>query len=143
MLDRFIELEIMNTTRYHGMGIVTWSPLAQGLLTGKYNTGIPTGTRGENSKSMKREMTEENLGKIKKICDIATGLNIKPSQLALAWILQRSEVTSVITGATHPNQVKENAKAADVNLDKDVLAQLETLLNNKPHLWPTYEPATP
>lgn len=143
MLDRYIELEILNTTNYHGMGVVTWSPLAQGLLTGKYNDSVPAGSRGEKSKSMKREMTEENMAKIKKICAIAKNLDVKPNQLALAWILQRSEITSVITGATHPDQVKENANAADIKIEKDISEQLESILNNKPQLWPTYEPATP
>lgn len=141
MLDRTIELEIMESCDYHGLGIVPWSPLAQGILTGKYNDGIPEGSRAAGgSQFIKRELTEENIAKVKALTPIASGLGITVSQLALAWILRRSEISSVITGATKPEQLLENLKATDVTLDADTIQKIEEILNNKPSFPGPYAP---
>jgi voltage-dependent potassium channel beta subunit len=140
MLQRYIELEIMSITKTHGMGLTVWSPLAQGLLTGKYNKGIPEGSRGERSDSIKKRLTDENLDKIMKLGELATSLNLTMTQLALAWILRRPEVSSAIIGASKIEHVTENVKASDVNLSKDTIAQIEEILDNEPE-WPvTYKP---
>jgi aryl-alcohol dehydrogenase-like predicted oxidoreductase len=140
MLQRHIELEIMNVAKTHGMGLTVWSPLGQGLLTGKYNNGIPEGSRGEQSASIKKRLTDENIEKIKKLGDLAKTLDLSMSQLALAWILRRTEITSAIIGATKTEHVTENVKASDVTLSKDTLTQIEEILNNEPE-WPvTYKP---
>lgn len=141
MLDRTIELEIMDTCEYHGLGIVPWSPLAQGILTGKYNDGIPEGSRAASgSQFIKRELTEDNIAKVKALTPIASGLGITVSQLALAWILRRSEISSVITGATKPEQVLENIKASDVTLDAETVEKIEEILGNKPTFPGPYSP---
>ncbi len=136
MLDRHIEPEILPVAAKHGMGIVVWSPLAQGVLTGKYNNGFPEGSRGASGGQLeewvKGELTEENLPKLRAIGEIATELGLSMSQLALAWCLRRPEVTSVITGASRPEQVADNVKASEVKLDEDVLGRIEELLANKP-----------
>jgi len=140
MLFRHIELEIMPVAKTHGMGFTVWSPLAQGLLTGKYNDGIPKGSRGEKSESLKGRLTEENLAKIKKLGEVAKANDLTMSQLALAWILRRKEISSAIIGATKPEHVLENVKASDAELSKDVLEQITEILDNEPE-WPlTYKP---
>ena len=144
MLDRYIEREIMATIKFHGIGCVVWSPLAQGILTGKYNDGgIPAGSRASDEETlqfMKREMTEDNFAKVRKLTEIATGLDTKVSVLALAWALRRKELTSVITGATKIEHVRENVKASDLELDNDTLNQIEEILENRPRWHPAWAP---
>lgn len=140
MFSRHIEVEIMHVGRTHGMGFTVWSPLAQGLLTGKYNDGVPDGSRGSISGNMKSLLTEENLSKVKKLGAIAASLDITTSQLALAWILRRPEISAAIVGATRPEHVIESAAASNVELSVDVLEQIEEILDNRPQWPPTYEP---
>lgn len=132
MLDRHIEPKIMPAAKKHGMGLVVWSPLAQGLLTGKYNDGVPAGSRGSETDWLKDEMTDENIDKIRRLTTLAQEHDLTMSQLALAWVLRRPEISSVITGATKPNHVLDNIKAADVDLSKEALKQIDTILDNEP-----------
>ncbi|MFW9960653.1 MAG: aldo/keto reductase family protein [Candidatus Thorarchaeota archaeon] len=140
MFSRHIEVEIMHVGKTHGMGFTVWSPLAQGILTGKYNDAIPEGSRGSRSDMVQNLLTEENLSKVRKLGEIAKSLNITTSQLALAWILRRPEISAAIVGATKPEHVIESAGASDVNLSKEVLDQIEVVLDNAPQWPPTYEP---
>ena len=140
MFNRHIELEIMPVAKTHGMGFTVWSPLGQGLLTGKYSDGIPDGSRGSRSESLQKYLNKENLEKIKKLGVIAKSLDITMGQLALAWILRRPEISAAIVGATKPEHVIENVKASDVFLSKDILEQIAEVLDNEPE-WPlTYKP---
>jgi len=140
MLHRHIELEIMPVARAHGMGFAVWSPLAQGLLTGKYNDGIPERSRASGSESMRKQLDDATLDKLKALGRIASSLDITTGQLALAWILRRPEISAAITGATAPEQVVENVKASDVRLSNETLAEIESVLDNRPQ-WPEpYEP---
>lgn len=132
MLDRTIESEIMPVCSRNGLGLVVWSPLAQGILTGKYNESVPEKSRGGTSEWLKHELIPENIEKCKKLTEIANELNIKLSQLALAWVLRRPEVSSAITGATSPEQVAENIVASDVRLDVETLDRIEKILDNNP-----------
>jgi voltage-dependent potassium channel beta subunit len=140
MFSRHIELEILHVGRTHGMGFTVWSPLAQGLLTGKYNDEIPSGSRGATTDWMKGQITEENLAKVRSLGDIAKSLDITTSQLALAWILRRPEISAAIVGATKPEHVSESVGASGIELSEDVLEQIETVLDNRPQWPPTYEP---
>lgn len=140
MLDRFIERDVMETCKRNGLGIVCWSPLAQGILTGKYNQGKPEGSRGATTKWLDRELTPENIEKVKKLQTLAEESDITVSQLALAWILRRDEMSAAIIGATKPEQVVSNVKAADVSLSKETLQSIEEILNNKPKTHPIYNP---
>lgn len=140
MLSRFIELEIMSVAKTHGMGFTVFSPLAQGLLTGKYNDGVPEGSRGAASSIMNRYLEEENLVKVRKLSEIASSLDITTGQLALAWILRRPEISSAIVGATKPEHVIDNVGASDVSLSKDTLEQIEGILDNAPEWLPPYAP---
>jgi aryl-alcohol dehydrogenase-like predicted oxidoreductase len=132
MLDRHIECEIMETCRQHGIGLVVWSPLAEGLLTGKYNDGIPSGTRAEESSALQQELTDANLSKIRRLTAVAEELGLTMAQLALAWILRRPEISSVITGASRIEQVKSNVSALNFELEADVLDTIEAILDNRP-----------
>jgi voltage-dependent potassium channel beta subunit len=128
MLDRHIEPEIMPTCARHGMGLTVFSPLAQGLLTGKYNDGIPEGSRADTAEWLANDLTEENLDKVRRLTALANELGITTAQLALAWILRRPEISCVITGATRPEHVANNVQAAEIELSEDTLARIETIL---------------
>ncbi len=129
MLDRHIEPEIMPTAAaQHGMGLVVFSPLAQGLLTGKYNDGIPAGSRAAESKWLDRDLTEENLAKVRQLAALAQELGLSMSQLALAWVLRRPEISSAITGATKVSHVEASVQAVGVKLPAEALEQIEAIL---------------
>ncbi|OLS29349.1 MAG: L-glyceraldehyde 3-phosphate reductase [Candidatus Heimdallarchaeota archaeon LC_2] len=143
IMDRYIELEVMNTTKYHGMGIVPWSPLHGGLLSGKYNDGIPEGSRGAVGGTkgfIERYLTDDNIAKLKKLSELAKELDISTSQLALAWILRKDEISSVITGATKIDHIQDNVKAVEVNLCNDTLERIEEIFQNKPEWHAVYAP---
>lgn len=136
MMDRFIEDEVMGICEKNGIGIVAFSPLAQGLLTGKYKKGapLPEGSRATHQadKQINKLLTDENLDKVEKMTAIADGLGITMSQLALAWALRKPQMSSLIIGATKPEQVKANVPASDIVLPQDVLDEIEKILDYKP-----------
>ncbi|MEA3396822.1 MAG: aldo/keto reductase, partial [Chloroflexota bacterium] len=132
MLDRHIEPEIMPAAARHGMGLVVFSPLAQGLLTGKYNAGIPADSRAARTNWLKRDLTEENIAKARRLTELAQGLGLTTSQLALAWLLRRPELSAVITGASKVRHVEANVKASGVQLSPDVQEQIAGILDNDP-----------
>ncbi len=140
MLWRHIELEIVPVAHSLGMGFTTWSPLYQGILTGKYNDGVPEGSRASRDEGFLKYLTEDVQQKIIKMTAIAESMDITMTQLALAWILRRPEISAVLIGATKPEQVKENVRASDVSLTSATLQEIEEILNNAPE-WPrTYAP---
>ena len=132
MLDRDIEDAVMPTSEKLGVGQVVFSPLAQGVLSGKYSGGKrPSGTRAADSQRNKfigRFMDEETLAKVDRIGEIARDIGATPCQLAIAWCLRKPNVASAIIGATRPEQVRENAAAAGVKLDRQTLARIEKVL---------------
>jgi aryl-alcohol dehydrogenase-like predicted oxidoreductase len=134
MIDRHIEPEIVATCANHGMGIVVFSPLAQGVLTGKYQGGIPQESRGaaggQLTEWVKGDLTPEKLATVESLKKIADEAGIPLPQMALAWCLRLPEITSVITGASRPQQVLDNIKAAELMLSDDLLAQIEQVLAN-------------
>lgn len=136
MMDRYIEDEILDICSKNGIGIVPFSPLSQGLLTGKYRKGqpIPEGSRATHQadKQINALLTDENLDKVEKLAAVADGLGVSLSVLALAWILRRSEITSVITGASKPSQIEANLAASGLSLPQDALDEIEKILNYKP-----------
>lgn len=129
-----------------GLGTTIWSPLASGLLTGKYDQGIPDGTRStlEGFDWLKErfegDTAMENLGKVARLRPIAEELGIGLPRLALAWCLKNPRVSTVITGASRPSQVEENMKAIDdvERLTPDVMARIEEVLANRPEPQPTF-----
>ncbi len=126
LLDRErVEKEVLPVTEPKGIGLVVFSPLAQGMLTGKYDDGVPEGTRFARFTQFKdRFMTEENVGRVRALKPIADELGITRAQLALAWLLHQPGVSSVITGATRVEQVVDNAAASDVELTPEVLQRI-------------------
>jgi aryl-alcohol dehydrogenase-like predicted oxidoreductase len=132
-----VESEYLPLYREIGLGTTIWSPLASGLLTGKYNKGFPSGTRAllPGYEWLKEHvMTPENLEKVRQLEPIANDLDCSLAQLGLAWCLKNPNVSTVITGASRPEQVVENMKAIDIaaRLDSGVLERIENVLGNKP-----------
>jgi aryl-alcohol dehydrogenase-like predicted oxidoreductase len=131
-LQRSIEREVLPTTRELGLGNVVWSPLAQGILTGKYRSvaELPEGSRaaGPQGGFMHRYLRPEVLDAVGRLGSLAAEAGCSIPQLALAWCLRRPEVTSVIVGATSLGQVDENVAAADLDLDSRVLEAVDRLL---------------
>ena len=132
MLDRHIEDAIIPTCARHGMGIVVWSPLAQGILTGKYNDGVPKGTRGADTTWLASHLNDVNLKKTRQLTSVAKEAGMTLSHLALAWILRRQEISSAIVGATNMTQLAENVVASDVVLGDDLLAEISAILGEPP-----------
>jgi Predicted oxidoreductases (related to aryl-alcohol dehydrogenases) len=133
MLNRKIEPEIIPTSERNGIGQVVFSPLAQGLLTGKYKSlnDIPADSRVANDKMnnfIKGMLNETTFDKVNKIAVIAKQLDIPMAQLALAWILRQPNVASALIGASRPSQVEENVKASGYIIPSDILKEIEVLL---------------
>lgn len=111
-----------------GMGLVVWSPLASGVLSGKYDNGIPEGTRLSRIDWLReRLLTPENIARVRKFKTIADGLGCTRAQLALAWAAHQNGVSSVITGATRVAHVEENLGALKVKMDTPLLRTLDKL----------------
>jgi aryl-alcohol dehydrogenase-like predicted oxidoreductase len=127
LLERSIERDVLPTARRLGMGVVVWSPLAGGILTGKYNDGVPKGSRAQTTDWLAGKLTDANLTRVRSFCAIATRLELEPGQLALAWILRQEGISSVITGATDPELVRSNARAAEVELPDGTVAEITQL----------------
>ena len=119
-----------------GLGTTIYSPLAQGVLTGKYNDGVPEDARisDKSPDFQKRLLNEETLSKVRQLTEIADEIGISMAQLALAWTLRNPNVSTAIIGATRPSQVEDNVAAVDAvdKLTDDVMEKIEGILDNKP-----------
>jgi aryl-alcohol dehydrogenase-like predicted oxidoreductase len=120
-----------------GHGTTIWSPLGSGLLTGKYNDGIPEDSRlaTEGYEWLQdKVLREERLDEVRALTEVAEDLDCTTAQLALAWCLTNPDVSTVITGASKPHQVEENMQALDVveKIDDAVEARIEDILDNEP-----------
>ena len=127
-----VEDELTPICREFGIGLTTWSPLYFGILTGKYNEGIPEGSRAslENMSWIRDSLTKERIEKVRLLTSLANELEITTAQLAIAWLLRRKEVSSVITGATRLEQLDENLLAAEAQekLNEDILERIELII---------------
>lgn len=136
MMDRYIEDEIMGIAEKNGLGITPFSPLAQGLLTGKYRKGapIPEGSRAtwQADRQINNLLTDENLDKVERLIPMADDLGVSLSVLSLAWILRKKQISSVITGASRPEQLINNVKASDLKLSEDVIGEIDKILDYHP-----------
>ena len=132
MVDRYIEHEIVETCERYGIGITPFSPLAQGLLTGKYRKGqpLPAGSRAtwQADHQINDLLTDGNLDKVERLTKVADDLGLTMPVLALAWILRLPVVSSVIVGASKPSQLESNLKASGVKLPADALEQIDGIL---------------
>ncbi|RAR41200.1 aldo/keto reductase family protein [Paenibacillus sp. FSL W7-1279] len=130
MFERYIEKEIIPLSERSGIGQVVFSPLAQGLLTGKYTSAsdIPEGSRAAKLEWMRKGITEEKIAKVRELEKIAGELEVSVGNLALAWILRQPNVASALVGASRPEQVTENVKASGIELSEDVQTRIEEIL---------------
>jgi voltage-dependent potassium channel beta subunit len=134
MLQRYIEPQIFPLCNKAGIGQVVFSPLAQGVLTGKYWPGqqFPADSRAADSRQnlfiKKWTDDKELLAKVQKVEGVAREANCTMAQLALAWVLRRPEISSCITGASKPKQVEENVEASGIKLDEGTVRRIEEIL---------------
>jgi aryl-alcohol dehydrogenase-like predicted oxidoreductase len=136
MLWRVIEADVVPASQELGIRQIVWSPVAQGVLTGKYppGQGVPSDTRaasgGEAATMIARWMRDDVLAPVQGLLPIAADLGLTPAQLAIAWVLSNPNVSSAIVGASRPEQIVDNVKAAGVTLDRDVLAAIDAALGD-------------
>ncbi len=134
MLWRVIEDEVVPTSQELGLGQIVWSPIAQGVLTGKYVPGqpLPEGSRATDSKGgadmISRFMNDDVLGRVQQLKPVAEQVGLSMAQLAVAWVLQNDNVSGAIIGASRPEQVTENVKAAGVTLPAEVMTKIDEVL---------------
>jgi aryl-alcohol dehydrogenase-like predicted oxidoreductase len=149
MLWRVIEEKVIPTSQELGISQIVWSPIAQGVLTGKYLPGspAPAGSRAADPKTssiIEKFMSDQVLTKVQSLKPIASELGLEMGQLAIAWVLQNNNVAAAIVGASRPKQITENAKAAGVKLPVEVMKKIDEILGDSiirdPEL--TQSPAT-
>lgn len=133
MLYRVIEAEVVPECESHGIGQIVWSPMAQGVLSGKYKPGQapPPGSRAtdaQGSNFIKRLMSDDILEAVANLAPVAADHGLTMAQLALAWVLQNPAVSAAIIGATRPEQVTDNVKASGVRLDDDTMQVIDAVL---------------
>lgn len=142
MLWRVIESEVIPVSQREGIGQIVWSPIAQGVLTGKYLPGkkAPAGSRATDKRGganmISRWLNNDVLEAVQRLKPIADGVGLTLSQLAVAWVLQNPNVSSAIIGATKPAQIKENVKASGVKLEPSVMKAIDLALGNLPEKNP-------
>jgi len=136
MLWRVIESKVIPLSQKEGIGQIVWSPIGQGVLTGKYLPGkkAPAGSRATDKKGganmISRFMNDDVLTAVQKLIPIAKKVDLTPAQLAIAWVLQNPNVSSAIIGATKPSQIKENVKASGVKLDASVMQEIDKAIGS-------------
>ncbi|WP_437964277.1 aldo/keto reductase family protein [Sorangium sp. So ce260] len=133
MLWRVIEAEVIPASEKVGVGQIVWSPIAQGVLSGKYLPGQPPpeGSRATHelgSRFMTSLMTDDVLTRVQRLKPLAQEAGLSMAQLAVAWVLQNRNVSSAIVGASRPEQVRDNVKAAEVKLDDAIMKKIDEVL---------------
>jgi L-glyceraldehyde 3-phosphate reductase len=132
MFERWVEPELLNVANDNGMGVIAFSPLAQGLLTNKYINGIPEGSRMTKEHFLKKEhLTDQKLQLIKQLNSMAENRGQSLAQMAIAWLLKDSRVTSVLVGASSVNQLHDNLSSMKMlNFSSEELNQIEILIES-------------
>lgn len=132
MVNRWIEEEVIPVCEKHGIGQIVFSPLAQGLLTGKYRGGrIPEGSRGANpeiNKWIQENIASGVIAKVDALQELAQEAGLTLVEMALAWVLRQPNVASALVGASRPDQIEANVKAVDVELSPELLDKIEEIL---------------
>jgi aryl-alcohol dehydrogenase-like predicted oxidoreductase len=135
-LWRVIEAEIVPTSKELGISQIVWSPIAQGVLTGKYKPGqpLPEGSRATDDKggagAIVRFMKDDVLERVQQLRPVADELSLSLAQLAVAWVLQNDNVATAIIGASRPEQVHENVAAAGVVIPRELMDRIDTILGD-------------
>ncbi|TSI19451.1 aldo/keto reductase family protein [Brevibacterium aurantiacum] len=150
MLWRVIESEVIPASKELGISQVVWSPIAQGVLTGKYKAGqpAPAGSRATDEKGGKdmitnRYLNDETLNAVAKLEPIAADLELTMAQLAIAWVLANDNVATALVGASRPEQVESNVAAAGVKLDAEALSRIDDALGDLPETDPSKTKSPP
>jgi aryl-alcohol dehydrogenase-like predicted oxidoreductase len=136
MLWRVIEDEVVPTCKELGIGQIVWSPIAQGVLSGKYRPGQapPAGSRATDEKGgatfIREFLTDDVLTRVQQLAPIAGDLGLTMAQLAVAWVLQNDNVSAALVGASRPEQVRENVKAAGVQIPADAMKRIDEVLGD-------------
>jgi len=136
MLWRIIEDDVVPTCRELGIGQIVWSPIAQGVLSGKYRPGEqpPAGSRATDDKGgadmIRRWLADDVLTRVQELAPIAGDLGLSMAQLAIAWVLQNDNVSAALVGASRPEQVRENVKAAGVRIPDDAMKRIDEALGD-------------
>lgn len=142
MFERYIEKDnIIEQCEKDGLGLIVFSPLAQGILTGKYTPGgqIPTGSRAANDQTngvINSYLREDVLECTVALSQLAAEIGSSLSQFALAWVLRQSAVSSAIIGSSRPDQIEENIKAIELELTPEIIARTESILSSISHFAP-------
>ena len=134
MLWRVIEAEVIPVSMKEGIGQIVWSPIAQGVLTGKYRPGEqpPEGSRAADERTsnmVSRFLRDDVLDAVQQLVPVAADAGLSMAQLAVAWVLQNPAVSSAIVGATRPEQVNDNAKASGLRLEPELLQRIDAILD--------------
>lgn len=150
MLWRVIESEVIPASKELGISQVVWSPIAQGVLTGKYKAGqpAPAGSRATDEKGGKdmitnRYLNDETVNAVAKLEPIAADLELTMAQLAIAWVLANDNVATALVGASRPEQVESNVAAAGVKLDAEALSRIDDALGDLPETDPSKTKSPP
>ncbi len=132
MFDRWVEEELLDVLDLHAIGCIAFSPLAQGQLTDKYINGIPANSRAVKSRTyLEVSQVQQNIDKINSLNRIAVNRDQKLSQMAIAWLLRKPQISSVLVGASSSNQLKENVQSLDNNtFSKDELNEIDAILKS-------------
>ena len=131
LFERYIEVDILEIADYHGLGLIAYQPLAGGVFTGKYLEKIPKTSRAAKSK-YQAGMIKEFGEKVKQLVPLAEELEIPLYQFAIAWTLQKPQISSIIIGASKPQHVKSNAGASGIEFSQETLEKIEEILQSKP-----------
>lgn len=148
LFNRWIEDRLVAACEQHGVGIIAFCPLYQGLLTNKYLSGVPSGSRADTAPGLIRpqELTHEVLNVVRSLDEIAQQRGQSLAQMAIAWILRLPEVTSVLCGASRPEQIKENCRALEnLEFSDDEIARIDALTSSvslPSSLWAKDEPVS-
>lgn len=138
MFERGIEAEVVPTSEREGVSQVVFSPLAQGLLTGKYQDGqLPVGSRATHEhfgRFLRPTLHDDNFARVSALAELAGDMGVSLSQLALAWCLRLPNIASVIMGASRPQQVTQNVAAAELTLVPEIVDRIESILDNAPEV---------
>jgi voltage-dependent potassium channel beta subunit len=131
-----LEVDLAPLCKELGLGLTTWSPLYNGILSGKYNEEIPEGSRAtmKDLAWVRDLVTPDRINRVRELTDIAADLGGTTAQLALAWCLRRKDISSVIIGATRPEQLDENLAASDLTdkLTDEILSKIDQIMGNAP-----------